>query len=775
MTIKKAPKLLLAQVGLLAVIFWMALSSSARKSPTMDEQGFLIRGVGYVTGTNRHMRVGHPAGLNILNGALVARDPTLKLPTDHPSWQETSFHRPGELFLWEIGNDVERLMTLGRLPTIWLALLLAALCSRWAGEMSGSRWTGAAGLALIALDPNILAHSRLITTDLGLAAGATVAGYSLWRYLKQPGWERAFVAGIGFALLQNTKFTAGLFVPLFTVPILLALIKRWRMENQFPKQMMAQLALGYPLAAFLALWGMYGFNIGTLPATIPTLPQLGGSTLPLAHHLEQLLDIGGRVQVETPSFLMGENGFGWRSYFPIAFLLKTPLPTLALLLLAGAYRIKQGADRSAKWGIDDAMLLIPAGGYFIIAIFSDINLGYRHLLPILPFLAIFSAKTLFKQPGNIGQGLPWAFIAWLGLSAVAIYPHFIPYFNPVAGGADGGWRYLVDSNVDWGQDLAGLAEWQRQNGGEQIWLSYFGEARPDYYQIDFQGLPSFPPRLINPAADPFYPRQPAPGVYAISASNLQGVLFNNHDLMAFFREQEPFAKIGYSIFLYRVEPFGQKANLYLGGVALPDIDGSDYAQLNGNDVSISWFDPNQALLLPASPDYPVFYALDSTIAESLSTSYVTLSEISRNDQYRWLSAKVNIDLTEPLSIDMLFLAESHIHFMGVANLPKSISAGNMLQFDLTLRNLSPPAPVKIFAHLVNANGEIAAQWDGIGAQWEGWRQGDLLIQKVAIPLPASLPAGSYQLLFGLTRPDTGTRYQTNNGHEHYPLGEIEIR
>ena len=162
---------LIGVVGLLLLFFWLAVSSMLQKSPTMDEQGFLLRGVAYVRGENRWMRVGHPAGLNILNGWLVAQDPTVRLPVDDPSWGESSFHRPAELFLWEMGNDVERIMLLGRLPTVWLGLLLGVVTGRWAREMSGKGWVGLLALALVCLDPNIIAHSRLITTDIGLAGG----------------------------------------------------------------------------------------------------------------------------------------------------------------------------------------------------------------------------------------------------------------------------------------------------------------------------------------------------------------------------------------------------------------------------------------------------------------------------------------------------------------------------------------------------------------------------------------------------------------------------
>ena len=131
------PQLLMVVVLLLQ--FALALSSVTYNTPTMDEQGFLVRGLAYLRNEQRRIRVGHPLGLNALNASLLVYDETVNLPTQDPSWQGTSFHRPGELFLREIGNDVEHVMFLARLPSVWLGLLLAAVVGRWRGVRRGSR------------------------------------------------------------------------------------------------------------------------------------------------------------------------------------------------------------------------------------------------------------------------------------------------------------------------------------------------------------------------------------------------------------------------------------------------------------------------------------------------------------------------------------------------------------------------------------------------------------------------------------------------------------
>ncbi|MEZ4641259.1 MAG: glycosyltransferase family 39 protein [Chloroflexota bacterium] len=372
--------------------------------PLFDEQGFLTRGVAYVRG-DRHMRVGHPARLNALNALFLASDQQTSLPLDDPSWQTTAFHRPSELFMWEIGNDVQRVLFLGRLPTIFLGMLLLALAGRWAWEMSRRRWLGLLALALLAFDPSILAHMRLATTDFGLTAGALLAGYMLWRFWQRPSWLRAIIAGAAFGLLQNTKFTAGLFVPIFALAILGYCV--WRVVRcvrreagcrwQDALRPLWMLIAAYPLAAFVTLWACYGFEIGTLPPNLPTFSQLSGVTVPLAHYLEQLLDIGGRMQ-RTPAFLLGRySDSGWWYYFPVAFALKTPLPTLLLLATAvpSIYlRLLLRDWRGMRFPspfVAHAFLslLLPGLGYFAIALTTDINLGYRHILPVLPFLVVF--------------------------------------------------------------------------------------------------------------------------------------------------------------------------------------------------------------------------------------------------------------------------------------------------------------------------------------------------------------------------------------------------
>jgi hypothetical protein len=788
--------------AILLLMFGLAVTSMAADSPTFDEQGFLVRGLAYLRGEDgggsRLIRVGHPLGLNALNATLLVADPTVRLPSDHPSWTGTDFHRPAELFLWEIGNDVEHVMFLARLPTVWLGVLLAAICGRWATEMGtlwakqsghaprGGRIAGLVALCLIALDPNVLAHTRLATTDLGLAAAAALAGFTLWRFLRQPSWMASILAGLGIGLLLNTKFTALLFLPLFALVIALAMWEHWRHPRPTGNASLLDWALMLlvvlPAVAFITLWAGNGFDLSPLASPLPLIGQFDGRVVPLASYLDQLLDIGNRLEVSTPSYLLGRySDSGWWTYFPVAFLLKTPLPAL-LLLFWSIFRLATLAIRQRGlirpvW-FDFAALFIPAAGYFLIALTTDINLGYRHILPILPFLFVLIgvvtgqavAEALARSrplPARILIGL----VSWLLVIALWIYPHFLAYFNAIAGGPGRGWRALVDSNIDWGQDLGRLADWLAEKDVDHVWLSYFGEARPEYYGINYTGLDSFPPRLMNPLARPFYPHDPAPGWYAISATTLQGVHFANHDQFRFFRGREPSAKIGYSIFLFEQPARGEPADLLLTGVQLNGLAPDDFTLLGTNDVTPRWFDGERAIILPDGAR-PVWLALGDQPLHPLLRPYLAFDEAvpaTTGEGYRLYQATPQPPQPAGEEI-LLHQGEEQIAFIGAPALEKD---GGILTAVTAWRLEGRSQPVKIFVHLLDESGELAAQWDGLDAAWEGWREGDTLIHTHAIDV-AGLSPGDYRLVTGLYNPESLQRWQSISGADLIELGAVTV-
>lgn len=768
-----------------------------RDAPTFDEQGFLVRGLAYLRGEakggNRHMRVGHPLGLNALNAALLVNDPTVQLPSDHPSWQETSFHRPAELFMWEIGNDVEHVMFVSRMSTVWLGLLLAAIGGGWAGKMAAGwsdsgvgRVAGLITLILLAFDPNILAHMRLVTTDLGLTAASAIAGYTLWRFARFPTLGRAVVAGAGLGLLLNTKFTALLFLPLFGLVMAVGFLRLQRERPAgAPQRAAAQIGMGliaYPLVALLVLWAGHGFQVGLLRAPLPLIGQVDGVALPLSDYLDQLLDIGNRLEMSTPSFLLGRySDSGWWYYFPVAFVLKTPLASLLLLggcLMWIAVQAVRGRDYLRRRWFDLVALLIPAVGYFAIALTTDINLGYRHLLPVLPFLYVLIGVIGWEAIDfGAARGRRWASVVvtgalgWLVAVSVWMYPHYLAFFNAPAGGPENGWRALVDSNLDWGQDLDRLSDWLVENEIEPVWLSYFGEARPEYYGIVYRGLDSFPPRLMNPNARSFYPHDPAPGWYAISATTLQGVHFDDHDRFAFFRARAPEAKVGYSISLYEVPTRGTAVDLLLGGAQVDALSPEDFALLRTNDVRPRWFDPSQALVLPDGTRES-WLALGGSAVNPLLSPFLSFdlaAPAAVGEGYRLYRVRSQ-SVEAGSEMMVLSLGDGSARYIGAPSLTHD---GDKLRVVTGWQQTGSPQPVKIFIHLLDETGAIAAQWDGLGAAWEGWGGGDTLLHAHEIPID-HLATGDYRVVAGLYDPESLARWQSSSGQDAVDLGELTI-
>ncbi|HET9210625.1 MAG TPA: glycosyltransferase family 39 protein [Thermoanaerobaculia bacterium] len=353
-----------------------------------------------------------------------------------------------------------RKLFLARLPSLLLGVLLGWLVWSWAGALFGP-WGGALALFLYTFCPNVLAHAHLVTTDISTALAMFGSAYAFWRYLDRPSRGRLAVAVAAFGLAQLTKTTAAFLFPIFA--LLLALRLRTRKDLLRAAGLLLLLALS-ALAVLNA--GFLGEGTGTplkgytfvsesfqkLAAT----PVLRDLPLPLPYAYVQGLDMVTRdSRAQYWTYLRGRySDTGFRSYFLWAFLLKVPVATQILLLLAlGLW----ATGRLRAPGADD-FLLVPAA--FLLVYFSfffRLGIGIRYILPAFPFLFVFagrvaayppSSRSLSRwQPAAVG-----ALLLWLAASSFSVHPQYLSYFNEIAGGPGNGWRWLLDSNLDWGQD-----------------------------------------------------------------------------------------------------------------------------------------------------------------------------------------------------------------------------------------------------------------------------------------------------------------------------------
>lgn len=592
-------------VALLALTFALALTSAVRKSPTMDEQNHVARGAAYLGTGDPRLSVEHPPLVNVLSAlpAHVLLD--LQLPLDE-WWEYGEWYPFAENFLWRANSQPDRIIFLARLPIIGLGLTLVSLVFRWTSERFGP-WGGALAAAFCALDPNILAHTRLSTTDIGGACFVFLAVYALWRTVRSPSLPRALGSGLALGLALGAKLSSLLLGPILALIVVadaLFLSRRRHSDGAlfpfkkrhsdgtpfFPKKghsdgalsgmrhrlrravrNLGLLAFAF-LVGLLVLWAAYGFQIGPLAGDGAghAIPVLGRTITvhlaPASPYVKGVLAILGFSAEGRPAYLLGQYGQGWWYYFPVAFAVKTPLATLAALLLATGEAL-HGRKSKARCrngdvhrGVaDDLWLLIPPVVYFIVSMTSSLNIGYRHLLPILPFVAVhvgrLASGPLFvslPSRSRVHAILSIALVTWLVLGALTIHPHFLAYFNVIGGGPQDGWRVLVDSNIDWGQDLKALKVWMAEEGVQHVRLSWFGSAHPEAYDISYDLLPGLPHGFLTWEDPPFDRNRPEPGVYVISVTNLVGVYFPDHDLYAWFRARSPSAKVGYSLFVYEV-------------------------------------------------------------------------------------------------------------------------------------------------------------------------------------------------------------------------------
>jgi len=477
--------------------------------------------------------------------------------------------------LWVYNHDVSRMMFLARMPIVFLCLGLALICFQFARQF----WGQAAALPafLLALfEPNILAHGRYTTTDVGATIFVLLATFLLWRLWhneqrKLGSWAFA-TFGLGLALAS--KLSALAFVPIWALMALIPVQFRRQEESYWPAAGRRLLLLvGAGLFSFVIVWAIFGFEWGALHFQSPKLQSLNGIEAPMPTYwagIEKIAGVTGSGRGNT--FLLGEiSESGFSAYFPVAFLSKTPLPILFLLPLSvAAILIKK---RSRCKGL---FLLLPAVLYFGVSVQSALNIGYRHLLPMVPFLLLLITGLAVDGKGaevKSGKGKDprqggwrwllysrrgWLTIAitWLIALDLWIHPHYLSYFNLVAGGPENGYNVLVDSNIDWGQDLLRLKRWMGDHNVSQVSLAWFGSADPGYYGIQYRALPGL-------GRDPFFPlwwdvpfdrSNPEPGVYAISATNLWELPLRKDErtVYAWFRAREPDDKIGYSILIYDV-------------------------------------------------------------------------------------------------------------------------------------------------------------------------------------------------------------------------------
>ncbi len=651
--------LVLAAVFLLLVPWALAVMSLVRESPTIDEVVHLPAGVSYWQKHTFKFYPHNPPLVKLLAAAPVVwsgpkTDRMYAWPEARPYWLDREPNKAGLAHIFQQDNAARyfELFTRARLlmPTFGLIGGLAVFF--WSRRLYGDLG-GLLSLTLWSFCPNVLAHTRLITTDVAATSLGCLATFCFWSYLRRPTWRAVLIAGLMLGLAQLTKFSMLL---LFGLWPLMALMRVVLLREPSRGKGLARMGLQGLVMAVLAVFTInvgYGFEevgkpLGSFPFLSSPLavwrerpadpalnPDLNATPLytlirnarvnrfadgPLAGlpvplpafyvsgfdeqkleadgvwarfldpnlALTPLDDPRGRRLAGYPVYLNGKLASeSWSYYYLFCLLYKVPEGTWLLVLASLALLVVRKRSR-ADWFHEAAVYLVPAVTLGVISLATNINIGLRYVLPVFPYFFVGAGKL---APWCLGISAVWRRIVsglMIGLAltgtvaaSLAAHPHYLAYFNWASGGTARGAEHLIDSNLDWGQDLLGLHAWLSENAsGEQVGLAYFGQIHPDVFAARGRPmnwyLPPARPGTMYPSPSQKEGRpgeRLRPGLYAVSASLARGLDWRVYDrahapseearclapfraernAFSYFQTRRPDHVIGGSIFVYRLD------------------------------------------------------------------------------------------------------------------------------------------------------------------------------------------------------------------------------
>ncbi|MEM2126432.1 MAG: glycosyltransferase family 39 protein [Candidatus Methanosuratincola sp.] len=750
--------------GLLLLLFALLTLGIRPISLTSDEPAHLVAGYSILMQGKKAFWLlpqhGHPPLLNVLS-ALIFYFGKPDVPITHLEGWATDFTRYNLAFFPYMA-PVMRTEFAIRVPTIFWTMVLGALIFRWGKELWG-RDKGLLALFLLVFDPLLLAHGRLATTDVGATVLGTVALYLAWRWIKHPSWSLTWPLGLACGLTMLAK-ASGVLWTLAIVLIAIALA----LSYPDKKQMLALILQGVwvVLLGFIVVWAGHAFTLGIAWEDFPF-------AVPAPDYWKMLANQAQSYQVRWVFALGTSKLGGWWWYFPLGFLIKNPLPLLFGLFTGILWAWRRPLNRTRFLALGVFPII-----YTEAAIVSGINIGYRHMLPVHPFIYLIGAAgiwyTLFRPPQCRWRlGLALVLGLWYALGTIKMLGYEIAYFNEIVGGASNGHHYLVDSNIDWGQGYKALYDYLQKHPGPALHLAYqYWWVQPQLYGIDAQ--PLYPAPLGHPLSSPFHP---SPGRYAISITVLQSGRMENPDMYIWFRSVRPTANLGFSFFLYDVNSPPPKWLAQCSAEVVPLSDkviqegfGDQSLRQIEFDCLSSWIYPSNGTqpgvysfhrrLMRQRRDFPFLIPSppeprDPFVARHLSSARLSV------DMKRYTAEHPSFVLYElegpsgwtPLELAIVRSPEIIPDCMGpFTRTPVPLQGpltflgtdvfktGNQLDIETFWQVTEGPVlrPLSVMGHLVSGKGELVAQSDGMGVSPVFWQPGDVIVQRHRF---ANLPEG----------------------------------
>lgn len=510
-------------------------------SATMDEVAHIPSAYSYLKFQEYRLNPEHPPLFKDI-AALPLMFMDLRFPEDHPCWS-TEINGQwicGYQFLYHSGNNADAILFWSRLPMILIMVLLGALLFHWAKLL----WGPIAGLVvavIYAFSPSFISHGHYVTTDVPVAFFTALSLYTVWRFFKNPSTKTILFAGLALGFAQLTKFSAVLLIPLiafFLVLYAATAVQKYcgkdekgcfwkhffRQFYKYGKGVFAIFAIAFVLIGVFYIfhvWNMAPDKISDLiyesiyiESFEPfqnILHSMAHSNIVVKAYAQYFLGVLMVLQRATggnTAFFLGEVGNqGWWYYFPVAFFLKIPLAIHILWIVAlvrGIWKSLRRHTTTKKSFIAEKaqsfvmyvqhrtaefFMISFVVVYSVSSIQSSLNLGVRHLLPMIPLIYLLTVKQWkeilkMKKRFRAKWAMAGILVVWLVVSSLAVYPSYLSYFNEIAGGPKNGYHFITDSNYDWGQDLRRLTVWVEENNIQQLSFDYFGGGLPEYYLGD---------------------------------------------------------------------------------------------------------------------------------------------------------------------------------------------------------------------------------------------------------------------------------------------------
>jgi hypothetical protein len=433
------------------------------------------------------------------------------IPVRSKAWHDRDQWAFSDSFLYENRVPVDTMLNAARMVSVAIAAALGLAVAWWSRRRFGAA-AGLLALGFTTFDPNLLAHGRYVTTDVIVSLFFFLTVASWIEYLD--GDNRWMIAtGLSLGAALASKYSA-----LILLPVLLGLALLRRRRDRW-----RGLAIALGLAA-LVVAGAYGRETWRIVTGSGEIPSYWAGLKIVTEH-----NAIGHI-----TYLLGERSqYGWWQYFPVAFAVKTPAAVLlGLVLIAWAAVRRRREIPFAAWAV-----FLTAAFYFAVAMTGRLNLGLRHILPVYPLLYVFGPAVATRWTNGIR--IAAVLLALTATESLTRYPHYLAFFNVFAGGPARGPEYLVDSNIDWGQDVKKLKGYLEAQGNPPLCIDYFGTAKLRYYGVQEGYLPRTDPAEI----------EKMDCLAAISVTLLKG-LYIDPTWYRYLDSHQPIAKIGWSIYVY---------------------------------------------------------------------------------------------------------------------------------------------------------------------------------------------------------------------------------